>query len=77
MGRGVDGVTEVHDLHIWGMSTTHVVLTAHLVVPERSSEDDLLFELCKTLHDHYGIEHTTIQIERGVVECELAASDVI
>ncbi len=61
--RNVEGVCEVHDLHIWAMSTTHVVLTAHLVIPEGRVEDDLLFHISRTLHDSYGIEHTTIQIE--------------
>ncbi len=75
--RSVDGVLEVHDLHIWGMSTTHVVLTAHLVIPDRAIEDALLFEISRELHDHHGIEHTTIQVERGAISCELADSHVI
>ena len=75
--RGVEGVCDVHDLHIWGMSTTHVVLTAHLVIPDRDIEDGLLFDISKELHDHHGVEHTTIQVERGIMPCELAASHVI
>lgn len=73
----VEGVCEVHDLHIWAMSTTHVVLTAHLVIPEGRVEDDMLFQISRTLHDSYGIEHTTIQIERGAPGCELADEHVI
>jgi cobalt-zinc-cadmium efflux system protein len=75
--RSVEGVCEVHDLHIWAMSTTHVVLTAHLVIPEGRVEDDLLFQISRTLHDHHGIEHTTLQVERGAPGCELADEHVI
>jgi cobalt-zinc-cadmium efflux system protein len=75
--RSIDGVLDVHDLHIWGMSTTHVVLTVHLIIPDRAVEDDLLFGIARALHDRYGVEHTTIQVERGAISCELAASHVI
>jgi len=63
----LDGVTEVHDLHIWGMSTTEVALTAHIVRPASvdGNDDALLLGACKELHDRFGIEHSTIQIERG------------
>lgn len=59
------GVTEVHDLHIWGLSTTEAALTAHLVMPDASHEDSLLQQVTKELHDRFGIEHATLQIERG------------
>lgn len=59
------GVTEVHDLHIWGMSTTEAALTAHLVVPVVGDHDALLAEATEELHDHFGIEHVTVQIETG------------
>ncbi len=75
--RSIQGVSDVHDLHIWAMSTTHVVLTAHLVIPERSVEDDLLFSISHVLHDRFGIEHTTLQVERGAPGCELADEHVI
>lgn len=73
------GVREVHDLHIWGMSTTHVALTAHLIRPEEGEEDALLGRVCRDLHVRFGIEHCTIQIERGrgASPCGLAPSDVI
>lgn len=60
------GVAEVHDLHIWALSTTETALTAHLVVPEPCEEDALLRQVTNELHDRFGIEHTTIQVERGV-----------
>ena len=59
------GVEEVHDLHIWGMSTTETALTAHLVIPGGHPGDEFLAQICKELHDHFGIEHSTIQIELG------------
>jgi cobalt-zinc-cadmium efflux system protein len=59
------GVQQIHDLHIWGMSTTEVALTAHLIMPTGHPGDDFLASICKELHDHFRIEHTTIQIELG------------
>jgi cobalt-zinc-cadmium efflux system protein len=77
--RSLDGVSDVHDLHIWGMSTTDVALTAHIIKPALSDDDLFLRQLCATLRQRYGIVHATIQIERGhgPHDCELAAEDVI
>ena len=71
------GVTEVHDLHIWGMSTTETALTAHLIIQEVISSDALLSRVCKELHDEFGIEHATIQFETGdpAYPCGLAPAD--
>jgi len=75
---GLAGVTEVHDLHIWGMSTTDTALTAHLVKPEPQNEDDLLAQTCLELHDRFGIEHATLQVERGgAAPCALAPDHVV
>ena len=61
---GLDGVVEVHDLHIWAMSTTETALTAHLVRPDPDGHDELLARAADELHDRHGIEHVTIQLER-------------
>ncbi len=62
--EGLDGVTDVHDMHIWAMSTTQIALTAHLIKPDAANEDLLLKQICRTLQDRFRIEHATIQIER-------------
>ena len=69
------GVTDVHDLHIWALSTTSVALTAHLVVPERGAEDALLGYLTPDLKRRFHIHHATLQIERDRCEhgCEAEA----
>ena len=66
------GVTDVHDLHIWALSTTNVALTAHLVVPDRGAEDALLHSLTPNLKRRFHIDHATLQIERDRCEhgCE-------
>jgi cobalt-zinc-cadmium efflux system protein len=58
------GVTDVHDLHIWALSTTSVALTAHLVVPDREAEEALLGSLTPNLKRRFRIDHATLQIER-------------
>ena len=73
------GVTAVHDLHVWAMSTTETALTVHLVVPKRAIHDDELSQICGGLHSRFGIEHTTVQIERGdgSRECGQAPAQVV
>ena len=69
------GVTDVHDLHIWALSTTTVALTAHLVVPDRGAEEALLDSITPDLKRRFHIHHATLQIERGRCEhgCEAEA----
>jgi cobalt-zinc-cadmium efflux system protein len=66
------GVTAVHDLHIWPLSTTRTALTVHLEMPGGSTGDNFLQELCEHLHDEFGIEHSTVQIEQNAEACSLA-----
>jgi cobalt-zinc-cadmium efflux system protein len=70
----LDGVVEVHDLHIWAMSTTDVALTAHLVRPCPGGEDAVLAAATEQLRVRFGITHATIQLEQGLAvhPCELA-----
>ena len=67
------GVVEVHDLHIWAMSTTENALTAHLVMPAGHPGDAFLNTLCRNLAERFGIHHATVQIEVGdtTERCEL------
>lgn len=71
------GVTEVHDLHIWGMSTTETALTAHLVRPGSQLDDVFLAIAAHELEHRFGIHHATIQIETGEGECRLAPANVV
>jgi cobalt-zinc-cadmium efflux system protein len=58
------GVIEVHDLHIWGMSTTEAALTAHLVKPDPSTDDELIECITRDLYNRFGVGHLTVQWER-------------
>jgi len=73
------GVSEVHDLHIWGMSTTETALTAHLVRPEGAIDDALLHRACAELKARFAVHHATLQIESGEGghACELAPEGVV
>ncbi len=63
---GLEGVVEVHDLHIWAMSTTETALTVHLVIPEKVTTDNFLINIKQTLFNDYKVAHSTIQIERSI-----------
>jgi len=59
------GIKEVHDLHVWALSTTENALTAHLVMPDGLPDDKFYDNLREELEHHYNISHSTIQIEKG------------
>ena len=69
---GLEGVTAVHDLHIWPLSTTRIALTVHLEMPDGTSGDSFLHEVCEHLHSEFQIEHSTIQVEQHAEACALA-----
>lgn len=76
---GQSGVTEVHDLHIWAMSTTEVALTAHLVRPGAALDDGFLVQVGQELRQRFGVQHATIQVEAGDPRfpCHLAPADTV
>ena len=65
---GLPGVTRVHDLHIWSLSTTEVALTCHLVMPAGCPGDAFLRRVSDLLHHRFAIGHSTIQVERDYIE---------
>lgn len=66
--RSLPGVEDVHDLHIWGMSTTEAAMTAHLLKPIVEDDDQLLRQANRELHHRFGIEHVTLQVERSLLQ---------
>lgn len=58
-------VSDVHDLHIWAMSTTEIALTAHLVKPNSQYEDEFIEKVHRELLEKFEIDHATIQIEKS------------
>lgn len=62
------GVEAVHDLHIWGMSTTETALTAHLVMPDGNNSDEFLQRISGELMSRFRIAHATVQIEHSVMD---------
>ena len=73
------GVTDVHDLHIWAMSTTEVAMTVHLVRPGATLDDGLLARARHDLQERFGVGHVTLQIETGdpAHPCSLAPAEVV
>ncbi len=76
---GLPGLSEVHDLHIWGLSTTDTALTAHLVVAEGADGEGLMRRLPSELKKRFGIGHSTFQLEtRETAEaCALREDHVV
>lgn len=60
---GLPGVSDVHDVHVWAMSTSENAMTAHLVVPGRHPGDEFLRAAAALLEKRFGIHHATLQIE--------------
>lgn len=74
--RQCQGVTDLHDLHVWGMSTTESALTTHLVMPAGYPGDAFMDTIVKTLKERFSIQHCTLQVEQGTTPhaCALHAT---
>ncbi len=74
--RSCKGVADIHDLHIWGMSTTESALTVHLVMPEGYPGDEYMDGIMHTLQDKFSVHHSTLQVEQGTTDhsCALVAA---
>lgn len=71
------GVSDIHDLHVWPISTTETALTCHLVMPA-GSDDAFLMETAQLLKASFRIGHTTLQVETHPGNgCALAPDDVV
>ncbi len=70
---GMENVSDIHDLHVWALSTTETALTVHLVTNCELIDNCFLQEIQEHLHHHFNISHTTIQIENeaGDYNCVL------
>lgn len=75
--RALPGVTAVHDLHVWSLSTTATAMTAHLIMPNGPPGDEFLVHVAEGLDREFHIAHSTIQIESGDESpCRLASKDI-
>jgi cobalt-zinc-cadmium efflux system protein len=75
---GLPGVSEIHDLHIWAMSTTETALTAHLIRPANDDGDHFLHDACEGLAHRFNIGHATLQVETDPDHgCRLAPAEVV
>ena len=72
------GVTQIHDLHVWPISTTETAMTCHMGMPDGHPGDEFLMECCRTLKKAYKIGHSTLQIEISEGnDCALAPDNVV
>jgi cobalt-zinc-cadmium efflux system protein len=63
----IDGVVEVHDLHIWSLSAERMALSAHLVIDDLSHWPQILIAAQHLIDEHFGIDHVTLQPEVRLV----------
>jgi len=75
--ENLPGVSEIHDLHIWPMSTTETALTCHLVMPQGHPRGDFFTRVDAELLGRFHIHHPTIQVELGDQHCKLAPAHVV
>ncbi len=60
----VEGVLDIHELHVWAITSDKISLTAHIVIEEKYDCESVLFNLRKLFASQFGISHTTLQHER-------------
>ncbi|OIR14691.1 cadmium, cobalt and zinc/H(+)-K(+) antiporter [mine drainage metagenome] len=77
--RECPGVADIHDLHIWGMSTTESALTVHLVMPGGYPGDAFMDDIICTLRERFSIQHSTLQVEMGTTDhvCVLHPAETV
>jgi cobalt-zinc-cadmium efflux system protein len=72
------GVEDVHDLHIWALSTTETAMTAHILRPGNADGDTFLHLACEGLEHRFKIGHATLQVETSAAHaCRLAPAEVV
>jgi len=71
--RGVPEVLDIHHLHTWCLTPENRLATLHAVVPQGTDDDRALSAITATLHERFGIDHATVQLERG--PCPNPAND--
>ncbi|KAF6510599.1 cation diffusion facilitator family transporter [Geobacillus sp. FSL K6-0789] len=65
--RQIEGVEDVHDMHLWAISTDHYSLSAHVFVSEHIQPLCVILAVNEMLKEKYGIEHATIQVEHTML----------
>jgi cobalt-zinc-cadmium efflux system protein len=66
---GIPSVKEVHDLHIWTITSGYPVLSCHITISDDAANDEILHQAQKILHDDFHVEHSTIQVEKAGNGC--------
>jgi cobalt-zinc-cadmium efflux system protein len=75
--RSISGVTDIHDLHILGMSTTESALTVHLVMPGGYPGDKIIDGITHVLNERFAVHHSTLQIEEGTTQHACSLHDQV
>jgi cobalt-zinc-cadmium efflux system protein len=76
--RDLPGVEDVHDLHVWAISTTETAMTAHILRPHNTDGDGFLHQACEELEHRFRIGHATLQVETSAAHaCRLAPAEVV
>lgn len=70
--KGVENVDDVHDLHIWSLNESEIILTAHLVINGAIDNTKTVSKVKKLLHDSFHVEHSTLEIE--AVRCDIGCN---